>query len=226
MRALASNIDIVRISAVRSRSTNACSLLVVALLGACSQARLPRVLSEQQAESLAREVLQHTPEHTHFEPGATFRWVLFVPKETSVYPEAVRRIRTELAKKYVVYDHESQLPQEAIHTDAVAKAYVNGFYFSVRIIPFDTTTLEVGYQDYEGNLAAGSQIVRYRWDGDRWIEVWKGPTVVASFPRDPSSAIAAETCSVPRLFALRTAKAQLSANCSLQPTRGRTLARA
>jgi hypothetical protein len=153
----------------------------VALLGACS-AGLPRVLSEQQTESLAREVLQHTPEHTHF-GSATFRWVLFDPKQTSVYPEAVRRIRTELARKYIVYDRESQLPPEAIRTDGVTKAYVNGFYFSVRIVPFDTTTLEVGYQDYEGNMAAGGQVIRYRWNGDGWIEVWKGPTVIASFLR-------------------------------------------
>jgi hypothetical protein len=213
MRTLASNVDIVRISAVRCRFTSASSLLVVALLGACS-ARLPRVLSEQQTESLAREVLQHTPDHTHF-GGATFRWVLFDPKETSVYPEAVRRIRTELARKYIVYDHESQLPPEAIRSDGVTKAYVNGFYFSVRVIPFDTTTLEVGYQDYEGNTAAGGQVFRYRWNGDRWIEVWKGPTVIASFLRGQPAHVVVYTLLRPKRISLPQASPGM---CEREPT--------
>ncbi len=184
---------------MRYRSTNASSVLVVALLGACLQARLPRVLSEQQTESLAREVLEHTP---HFGHGATFHWVLFTYEEPSLYPEAMRRIRAELAKKYIVYDHENQLPPEAtMRSNGTPIGYVGGFYFRVRITKFDSTTLEIGYQDYEGNTAAGSQIVRYRWNGERWIEVWRGPTVVASFLLDLSFASASEACAVPRLFA-------------------------
>ena len=149
------------------------------LLVACSSATLRDKLSDDQVRALAREVLRHTPEHTHFAQGTRFDWVFFTPGDEVAYPEAIPAIRDALASKYQVYSGDEKLPPGAEGHDGVSTSYVGGFLFSVSIRRVDEKTIEVEYSDYEGSLAAGRQTVRYQWRGSHWAKTWESPQVVS-----------------------------------------------
>src|SRR5687768_13652584 len=124
------------------------------LLVACSSAILSDTLSHDQLTALAREVLRHTPEHTHFAETTRFEWVFFTPGDEVAYPEAIPAIRQALTSKYTVYSRGDKLPSGAERHDGVGTSYVGGFLFSVSIRRIDVKTIEIEYSDYEGSLAA------------------------------------------------------------------------
>jgi hypothetical protein len=154
-------------------------LATLIVLAACTTATLTDRLSDEQASALAREVLRHTPEHTHFADSTKFDWVFFTPGKNSDYPEAFAAIRSALAGKYALYSTAEEMPDTAERHDGMGPSYVGGFLFSVAIRKVDATTIEVEYSDYEGTLAGGRQSVRYQWRGGRWVKVWESPQVVS-----------------------------------------------
>ena len=157
------------------------ALLVGAALSLSGFASGRDVFSAKQADRLAAEVVQHTPEYLHWAKGTRFSWVLLDTPDRD-FVDVAEKVRTLLRKRYTVYTSESEVPESLIQHDTnegLGPRYIHGFRFSWRITTLSGAEIEVEYSDYEAPLAASSQTVRYRWTGSRWRFVRSGPLAVS-----------------------------------------------
>lgn len=140
-------------------------------------------LSRRQADSLAREIVRHTPEHLHWVKGWRFSWVIFNMPDTDPFREVRERVRIRLAARYQVFSSESEVPPAMVVRDDTEPVpgprYIDGFKFSYEISVLDNGDIEIRYSDYEAPMAASAQRVRYRWILWRWFVVWKEPLAVS-----------------------------------------------
>ncbi|HXH40642.1 MAG TPA: hypothetical protein VNN08_18565 [Thermoanaerobaculia bacterium] len=137
-------------------------------------------LTDVQIRALAAEALWHTPEYTHFTRDTRFQWVVFTASSPDPYPQFTAAVKRRLTAKYVVYGAQSELPPAATRVDESHRIwFVNGFQYSVSVRAASRGRIEVTYRDFEGPLAAGTQVITYQWIGGRWRVRAKGPLIVA-----------------------------------------------
>ena len=158
----------------RSRAVVAFGVAFLVTCAGCSSR-----LSEQQAKALADEILKHTPEFVHFEPGAKFRWAVFSVPSENPYPDVTDRVRTGLRERYVLYSDAGAIPPETRLDLRGAEGYRGGFLFSVNIKRVARKKVEVEYKDFEHALAASEQTVVYEWTNGAWKVVSKSPLLVS-----------------------------------------------
>jgi len=141
----------------------------------------PHELSKAQIESLATEIMRHTPEYVHFAEGTTFSWVLFTQKDEESLPGLTTAVLNRLQKKYTVYRSKEDLPSSELILDSRGNllGYRDGFSFRFSVTVLAHNRVEVRYTDWEGNVAASSQKVSYKWTGSQWQIIGKSPLVVS-----------------------------------------------
>jgi hypothetical protein len=138
-------------------------------------------LSTAQLESLATEIMRHTPEYLHYVEGTTFSWVLFTQETEDSLPGLTAAVLSRLRKKYTVYRSKEDVPSTELILDRGGSllGYRDGFLFHFTATILGESRVEVRYSDWEGNLSASSQTVLYEWTGSRWKVIEKGPLVVS-----------------------------------------------
>jgi hypothetical protein len=155
-------------------------LSVVVLAAASQPATRPKVtLTDAQSRALAEEIVMHTPEHIHFEEGATFSWVLFERQAGDPAPVLTEMVIDLLKKRYVVYLSKDRVPRDQMFVDG-GLILLDGFRFSFSIRLIDSETVQVSYSDYEGPEGASSQTNGYKWKESKWVLSAKGPLLVSS----------------------------------------------
>jgi hypothetical protein len=155
------------------------ALLLVGGSGVGGQA--PQELSNDQIALLANEIVSHTPEHIHFESDAIFTWVLFTQRDHDGIPGLTQAVRIGLQTRYTVYRTKEEVPSDRLHLDMNGDVigYREGFAFGFVATVVGEGQVEGRYSDWEGNVAASSQSIWYKWKGTRWEVSKRGPLIVA-----------------------------------------------
>ena len=150
-------------------------------LGGYAAAADTPALSKTQIDTLASEIMEHTPEHVHFAEGTTFSWVLFEQVDSDADTALTTAVIDRLKKKYTVYRSEQEIPPTEIIRSESGKllGYRDGFSFRFSVKFLGDHRVEVRYSDWEGNLAASSQTISYQWTGSQWETVSRGSLLVS-----------------------------------------------
>ena len=129
---------------------------------------------------LAEEVLNNTPEHLHFAPGASFSFVVYAGPVNQSIPGFSEMIRGELKKNYTVYSNLAEVPEgkKSIEDDYLM-GLKDGFQFWVEYRELSPSKVKISYKDWEGNLAASSHYKIYKWTGRKWKILKESPLMVS-----------------------------------------------
>lgn len=125
---------------------------------------------------LAAEVMKNTPEHLHVADDANFKWVLLDAGVTNNPPEFLQEAVRLLGQKYTVYAHDAVMSDKQVVRNAAGQivSCEDGFLFGFRVNLVGWHTVDISYEDFEGDLAASCHTDRYRWTGKEWKLVRKG----------------------------------------------------
>jgi hypothetical protein len=128
---------------------------------------------------LAEQVLNNTPEYTHFEPGTKFSWCLFEPPEKDNLPQLTKAVITNLSRKYKLYLSRTEIPNTSkILINGKLYGYKKGFWFWIHVEILSQQKIKIHYSDWVGDLASSRHFKVYKWNGKSWeiIEI-SGMTV-------------------------------------------------
>ena len=139
------------------------------------------VLNEKQINDLTIQIINNTPEHTHFEPGAKFKWVIISADSLSIQKELFNSVINEFKKHYSVYLSKDNIPKEYISKNDQGETidYIDGFRFSYSLEFFSKNKIRIHYNDWEGELAASNYWILYKWTRNKWQTIKKGPMCIS-----------------------------------------------
>jgi len=143
------------------------------------EAALP-TLASQQLSLLAEKILENTPEHTHFEKGSHFAWVVLSDiqdNSTALNDEVIKQLK----EHYTVYLTKQALPDKLLMKDGNGRLtrYDDGFMFSFKMTWAAKDTIRIDYSDWESNQAGGGHWEKYQWIGSEWKIIEKSVLVVS-----------------------------------------------
>jgi hypothetical protein len=152
-------------------------LFLISFLLFCSfafGADLPKsniTFTDRQIEILAEAIRANTPENTHFSKETTFKWVYLV-FDSSIPENLKDQVIKRFSKDYIVYLSYKDIPIENIRkTGDYTIGYEEGFSFSLKMTNKNENTIEVFFEDVEGNRAASGFSIVYSWNGETWTKI-------------------------------------------------------
>ena len=148
----------------------AITVAALLLLASCASDGGPvRPPDESDFDGVAKQVLDNTPEHTHWVKGTKFSWCMFISPKDNALPQLTEKVLARLRKKYTVYLTEDEIPAASkMFRNGEMVGFKNGFMFRMEIEPLGATRLRIHYSDWETQLAASTFSVTYEWTGRSW----------------------------------------------------------
>ena len=135
------------------------------------------LLTEKQIEKLAKIIKANTPENPRYQgTKPIFIWVCLT-LDKDIQPDLRDAIVKVFSGHYEVYLNRQDVPAERADRDNPFRT--GGFYFDVRIKFVENNLIEVSYSDRESMEAGSSFSIKYSWNGEEWVVVWKAPVALS-----------------------------------------------
>jgi hypothetical protein len=129
--------------------------------------------------ALAAEIVRHTPEYVHWDPGARFSWVWVHINGRDVDSDLTKAVLSMLRQRYIVYLRGEDIPANKVVQEGGYPEYLDGFKFEFKVTHLNSSMVEIVYKDYEGQLASALQTIVYEWNGSDWVVKKKSPILVS-----------------------------------------------